>query len=234
MPDSHPRRAALATLFGGAVGLLTAAPALAWHDTQLGRPQSGAAPRGQPSGPQAEENFGTIPLRETDFVLGADDAPITLIKYASLTCPHCASFHASTAAELKRDHIPEGRVRYIHRHSPLDQLALAGAMLLHCGNGSQEWFFALLDMLYSEQSDWATAADPIDALRRLAARTGLNAEEFNACLSDQALADRILEERAEGVETFGVRSTPTLLVNGARFSGSLSMAQLDTIMERVG
>ena len=234
MPDSYPRRVALATLFGGAAGLLSAAPALAWHDTQHRRPQTGAAPRRQQTGPQAEASFGTIPLRETDFALGADDAPITLIKYGSLTCPHCASFHASTAAELKRDHIPEGRVRYIHRHFPLDQPALAGAMLLHCGNGSQERFFALLDILYSEQSDWATAADPIYALRRIAARTGLNAEEFNACLSDRALADRILEERAEGTETFGVRSTPTLLVNGARYTGNLSMAHLDTIMERVG
>jgi len=234
MPNTYPRRAALATFFGGVAGLLSAAPALAWHDTLHRRPQTGAAPRRQQSGPQAEENFGTIPLHETDFALGADDAPITLIKYGSLTCPHCASFHASTAAELKRDHIPEGRVRYIHRHFPLDQPALVGAMLLHCGNGSQGRFFALLDILYSEQSDWATASDPIDALRRIAARTGLNAEEFNACLSDQALADRILDERAEGAETYGVRATPTLLVNGARFSGSLSMAQLDSIIERVG
>ena len=229
MPEHFPRRAALATLFGATAGLIST-PALAYHDSPVRRP---AAPRRQ-TGPQAEAQFGTIPLRETDFALGDADAPVTVIKYGSLTCPHCAAFHAATAAQLKRHHIPEGRVQYIHRHFPLNQPAMAGAMLLHCGNGSQDRFYAILDILYSEQSEWATAADHMDALRRIAARTGVNAEEFNACMSDQALADRILAERSEGAETYGVRSTPTLLVNGARYSGNLSIAQLDTVLDQVG
>jgi|GEM_PF-1096872 len=233
MPQHHHRRSALAVVFGGAAAAL-AAPALAWHDTLHRRPQaSQAAPR-RDHGPQAEAQFDDVPLRETDAVLGKADAPITVIKYASMTCPHCAAFHAATAADLKRDHIPQGRVRYVHRHFPLDQPAMAAAMLLHCGNGSGDRFFALLDILYTEQRDWAGAGDPIDALRRIAARTGVNADEFAACLSDQALSDRILAERAEGAEAFGVRATPTLLINGARYSGNIATAQVETIIDRIG
>lgn len=231
MSRIYPRRAALTTLVGGA-GALLAAPALAYHDS-LHRQPRGAAPR-QPAGPRAEAEFGAIPLRATDFVLGRDTAPITVIKYGSLTCPYCATFHASTAAALKRDHIPDGRVRYIHRHFPLNQAAMAGAMLLHCGNGSRDRFFALLDILYDEQADWGGSAEPIAALRRIAARTGVNGADFDACLSDQALADWILEERSEGAETYGVQATPTLLINGARYSGSLSIAQIETVIRNVG
>lgn len=229
MTEHFPRRAALATLFGATAGLM-AAPALAYHDSPVRRP---AAPR-RDTGPQAEAQFGTIPLRDTDFALGNADAPVTVIKYGSLTCPHCAAFHVATAAQLKSDHIPAGRVQYIHRHFPLNQPAMAGAMLLHCGNGSQDRFFAILDILYAEQADWAAAPDPIDALRRIAARTGVNADEFNACMSDQALADQILAERSEGSDIYGVRATPTLLVNGGRYSGNLSITQLDTVLDQVG
>lgn len=229
MTEHFPRRAALATLLGATASLM-AAPALAYHDSPVRRP---AVPR-RATGPQAEAQFGTIPLRETDFALGDADAPVTVIKYGSLTCPHCAAFHVATAAQLKSDHIPAGRVKYIHRHFPLNQPAMAGAMLLHCGNGSQDRFFAILDILYAEQADWAAAPDPLDALRRIAARTGVNADEFNACMSDQALADRILAERSEGSDIYGVRATPTLLVNGGRYSGNLSIAQLDTVLDQVG
>lgn len=111
---------------------------------------------------------------------------------------------------------------------------MAGAMLLHCGNGSQDRFYAMLDILYAEQADWAAAPDPIEALRRIAARTGVNGDEFNACMSDQALADRILAERSEGSDIYGVRATPTLLVNGGRYSGNLSIAQLETVLDQVG
>lgn len=229
MTEHFPRRAALATLFGVTAGLM-AAPALAYHDSPVRRP---AAPR-RDTGPQAEAQFGTIPLRDTDFALGNPDAPVTVIKYGSLTCPHCAAFHEATAAHLKSHHIPEGRVQYIHRHFPLNQPAMAGAMLLHCGNGSRDRFYAILDILYSEQADWATAGEPRDAQRSIAARTGLNGEDFDACMSDRALADRIIAERDEGSEIFGVRATPTLLVNGGRYSGNLSIAQLETVLDQVG
>lgn len=233
MSSNLPRRAALATLFGASAGLMTT-PAFAWHDSVGRTPRSPAPAAQQPRGPQAEAHFGAVPLRDTDFVLGDPKAPVTIIKYGSLTCPHCAAFHDATAAHLKDHQIAEGRVRYIHRHFPLNQPAMAGALLLHCGDSNLVRFYALLDILYAEQSEWATASDPIDALRRIAARTGVNGDTFNACMSDRVLADRIIAERDEGSEIYGVRATPTLLVNGARYSGNLSIAQLDTVLDEVG
>lgn len=234
MPDFYPRRAALAALLGGPAALLTAAPTRAWHGTGQASPQSfGAAPRRERSVPQAEAQFGEVPLRSTDFALGADDAPVTLIKYGSLTCPHCADFHVATAAALKRDHIPNGQVRYIHRHFPLNQPAMAAAMLLHSGNASSDRFYALLDILYKEQREWAAEQDHVGALRRIAARTGVNGDDFDAILSDRVLADRIIAERDEGAQTYGVNATPTLLVNGGRYGGNRSIAQLEQIFARI-
>ncbi len=231
MPDRYTRRVAIATI---AAGTFTASPALAWHDTVHRSPSTGGSrSRSRESGPQAEAQFGDVPLREDDFVLGASDAPITLIKYGSLACPHCAAFHEHTAAALKRGHIPDGRVRYVHRHFPLDQLAMAAAVLLHCGDSDRDRFYALLDILYAEQSNWTRASDPIDALRRIAASTGLNGDQFAACRADRPLAERILAERSEGAEVFGVQATPTLLINGARYSGNLGLAQIDRIFDQI-
>lgn len=232
MPDRYSRRAAITTL---AAGTLTAAPALAWHDTTPSRPtapSTRSAPR--QTVPQAEAQFDAVPVREEEFVLGASNAPITVIKYGSLGCPHCAAFHANTAAALKQEHIPEGRVRYVHRHFPLDEAAMAAAVLLHCGDSDSDRFYALLDVLYAEQDDWVRASDPIDALSRIAARTGRNRDEYAACRADRPLAERILAERTEGAEIFGVQATPTLLINGARYSGNLGFAQVGTIIDRIG
>ncbi|MFU8866258.1 MAG: thioredoxin domain-containing protein, partial [Rhodobacterales bacterium] len=206
----------------------------AWHPgtNQPAAPQASMPPRNQV--PEPEANFGEIPLRESDAVLGDPNAPVTLIKYGSLTCPHCAAFHVAAAAEMKRDHIPNGRVRYVHRHFPLNQPAMAAAMLLHSGNGSSERFYALLDILYTEQSSWAGEQDYVSALRQIAARTGVNGDAFNAILSDRALAERIVAERDEGTESYGVSATPTLLINGGRYGGNRDIAQLDMIFDRVG
>lgn len=180
-----------------------------------------------------EEQFETVPLRETDYVLGVADAPVTLIKYGSLTCPHCAAFHIGTVAELKRNHIPNGQVRYIHRHFPLNQPAMAAAMLLYSGDGSTDQFYSTLDILYREQRDWAGSPDYLAALYRVARRVGVIADEFDASLTDQSLLDRIVAEREEGSQTYGVNATPTLLVNGGRYSGNLGIAQLDAIFAQV-
>ena len=232
MPHRYNRRAAIATI---AAGTLAAAPALAWHDTVPRRPATGGSgSRSRQTGPQAEAQFDDVALREDEFVLGDPNAPITVIKYGSLSCPHCAAFHANTAAALKRGLIPDGRVRYVHRHFPLDQVAMAAAVLLHCGDSDRDRFYALLDILYAEQSNWAGSSDPIDALSGIAASTGLNSDRFAACRADRPLAERILAERTEGAEVFGVQATPTLLINGARYSGNLGVSQMERIIDQIG
>lgn len=174
-----------------------------------------------------------VPIRDTDFVLGSDTAPITLFKYGSLTCPHCAAFHMNTARALKERHIEEGLLRYVHRHFPLNQPAMAGAMLLHSGEASADRFYALIDILYSEQGQWARSEDYMEALVSIGARTGVNRDDFNALMGNKALSDRILAERKEGADVYGVNSTPTLLINGKRYSGNHSVSQLEEIFEHI-
>jgi len=231
MAKSQTRRGALMVL-GGAGAVVALVPIFAGQGGHYGAgAQHGGTARSH--GGQDTAHFGEVPLRDTDFVLGAEDAPVTLIKYGSLTCPHCGAFHVNTASVLKRDHIPEGRVRYVHRHFPLNQPAMAAAMLLHSGNRSVDRFYGLLDILYTEQREWAGSRDYIGALRAIAGRTGVSGEEFDAILADETLGERIIAERDEGSQVYGVNATPTLLVNGWRHSGNHSIAQLDPIFEQV-
>lgn len=231
MAKSQTRRGALIVL-GGAGAVVALVPIFAGQGGHYGvGAQHGGAARSHAA--QGTAHFGDVPLRDTDFVLGAEDAPVTLIKYGSLTCPHCAAFHVDTASVLKRDHIPEGRVRYVHRHFPLNQPAMAAAMLLHSGNASVDRFHALLDILYTEQRQWAGAQDYIGALRAIAGRTGVAGAEFDAILADEKLGKRIIAERDEGSQVYGVTATPTLLVNGGRYSGNHSITQLESIFDQL-
>ena len=103
--------------------------------------------------------------RAAGQILGNPDAPVTIIEYASLTCPHCAQFHTEVLPELKERYIDPGKVRLIYRDFPLDQMALAAAALAHCAG--PERYFSMLDVLFETQSNWAQADDPITAIKRL-------------------------------------------------------------------
>lgn len=230
-PSRRAMLVSLSTAGAAAVsGLLVPGNSHAYHPTTPSRSSPRAAPA--PSGPpQSEASFGAIEISDDDYVLGHADAPITIFKYASLTCPHCAAFHVNTAPDFKKRYVETGTVRYVHRDYPLDDLALAAAVLLRCDANSGERAFALLDVLYERQSQWMQAEDPMAALGRIAAVAGLSASDFETCLADEALAQRILLQRQEANEVYGVRSTPTFLVNGERYAGNLSFSQFEAIID---
>ena len=156
--------------------------------------------------------------------LGKADAPVTVVEYASLSCPHCARFHADTLPALKRDFIDTGKVRFVFRDFPFDGVALAGAMIARCTDGVR--YFELLDVLFKEQQEWAFSGEPEKALRAIASRYGFTQESFDSCLQNQTLYDGVLAGRQRAHDAFNVRSTPTIFVNGARYSGALSPADL--------
>ncbi|MES1203370.1 MAG: DsbA family protein [Pseudomonadota bacterium] len=153
-----------------------------------------------------------------DMVLGKADAPVTVIEYASTTCPHCAHFYATTYPELKKRYIDTGKVRYIYREFILNQLDAAAVMLLRCSD--KEKFFPLLDALFQKQSEWVVQK-PIPPLLALAKQAGFTEDSFNACLDTQrnekskALMDK-LQARNDTAQKFGVNSTPTFFVNGKK------------------
>lgn len=165
-------------------------------------------------------------------ILGQPDAPVTIIEYASLTCPHCARFHDETLPEIKKTWIDSGKARLVYRDFPLDGLALRAAALADCLEG--ERYFGFLDALFRGQQRWARAQDPLGALAQLARLAGMDQQTFDACISDNDRLDAILRERQEGDEAFDVQSTPTFIVNGRKVEGALAPAQFVKILEEAG
>ncbi len=149
-----------------------------------------------------------------DIVQGKADAPITMIEYASMTCGHCAAFHAETYPVLLKNYVDAGKVRFILREFPLDPLAAAGFMLARCAGPDKR--NAMIDLLFDKQRDWAFTDKPLEALANLVKQTGMSQEAFNTCINNQALYDQINQVRDRAAQKFGVEATPTFFVNGKK------------------
>ncbi len=152
-----------------------------------------------------------------DRVLGRDDAPSTIIEYASLTCPHCASFHADVLPDLKANYIDTGKTKLIYRDFPLDDLALIVALLAHCVKGDA--YFEFLNVLYEQQSAWAAA--PKNHLLKLMKQVGINEAGFDKCIANQEILNAIRWERDRASKDFEVNSTPTIFVRGEKVRASV-------------
>ncbi len=163
-----------------------------------------------------------------DIVLGASDAPVTIVEYASMTCSHCAAFHATAYPELKRKYIDTGKVRFVLREFPLDPRAAAAFMLARCAGDDKRT--AVVDFLFAQQKTWAFAEKPLAALADLLKQTGMNEAAFNACLSDQDLYKKVLAVHDRGETLFGVKATPTFFINGKREDGEVSIDTLDRLL----
>lgn len=153
-----------------------------------------------------------------DMVLGNPDAPATIVEYSSLTCPHCASFHAETLPKIKQEWIETGKAKLIYRDFPLDGVALGAAMLTRCV--APERYFGFLETLFSTQKTWAYSKNPLAELSRLATLAGIPQDKFQACLSDQQMMAGIKAKQNEGQEKFQITSTPTFVVNGKVIAGN--------------
>ena len=161
-------------------------------------------------------------------VLGKDDAPITIVEYASMTCPHCAHFHETTLPELKKKYIDTGKARLVFREFPFDPRAEAGFMLARCSNDN---YFNMVDVLFKQQESWAAASDAKDALLQLSKLAGFSQQTFEACLTDQKLLDDVRAVRQRGADDFGVDSTPTFFINGNRYPGALTIEKMSAIID---
>ncbi len=162
------------------------------------------------------------------MVLGNADAPVTIIEYASMTCPHCAHFHETTYPELKKRYIDTGKVRFIFREFPLDPLAAAGFMLARCAGDDK--YFPMIEVLFAQQKDWVVQK-PLEPLLAIAKQAGFTQEAFDACLANQKVLDGIEEVRSRGAQKFEVNSTPTFFINGKKLPGALSIDELSKEIE---
>ena len=162
-----------------------------------------------------------------DMILGQEDAPVTIIEYASLTCPHCGLFHREVMQQVKEEYIDTGKVRWIFREFPFDQFATAGFMLARCAE--PEKYFGFIDVLFAEQDDWME--DPNNGLRKIARRGGFTNEEIDACIQDTETFEGIKWIQTRGREEFGVNSTPTFFINGLRVRGAPAFEAFSPLIE---
>ena len=161
-----------------------------------------------------------------ELVLGKEDAPITVVEYASMTCSHCAHFHTKVFPTVKEKYIDTGKVRFIMREFPLDKLAVAASMLARCAGGDKT--FPLISALFAKQDEWAfVRGNPVPELFKFAKQAGFTQESFDKCLTDQKLMDDIVKIRSRAADSFGVGSTPTFFINGKRMTGAPTIEEFD-------
>jgi protein-disulfide isomerase len=166
-----------------------------------------------------------------DQVMGAADAPVTIVEYASLTCSHCAHFAEMTFPKIKQKYIDTGKVRYIFREFPLDSLAAAAFMLARCAStDDKSKYFAMIDTMFAQQRTWAVEK-PIPPLLAISKQAGFTEKSFDACLSNQKVLDGIESIRQRAVKEFKVESTPTFFINGTKFPGALSIEDMAKAIE---
>jgi protein-disulfide isomerase len=198
---------------------------------------SAASSTPAPAAPAAKapEPAGTIDMAKLleagplpEMSLGKADAPVTIVEYASMTCPHCAHFHDKTLPELKTKYIDAGKARLIFREFPFDPRAEAGFMLARC---SKDNYFPMVDVLFKQQESWAGAKDAREALLQISKLAGFTQESFEACLTDQKLLNEIRSVRTRGAEEFKVDSTPTFFINGKQYKGALSVEEVSAIID---
>jgi len=167
-----------------------------------------------------------------DVIEGSADAKVTVIEYASLTCPHCASFHKTIYNPMKPDYIDNGKIQYIYRDFPLDNFALAASVIARCGG--EKRYVGMIDLFMDKQSEWRGADNVLDELKRLARLGGLGSEQIDTCMADKELGQSIIDRARQGQEVFDVSSTPTVLINGEKFRATNLAAlreKLDSMLE---
>lgn len=188
------------------------------------------APRAQSAIPAASGERMSFVVKPDDMVLGSPDAKVTIVEYASLTCPHCASFHINTLPALKAEYIDKGLVKLIYRDFPLDGLALRAAMMAQCAGPDR--YFGFLDLLFSRQQVWANNKDPLAGLAAIGKMGGMSEEQFQACLTDKAVEETVLADALEGDKTYAIRATPTIFIDGLRYSG-MSIEQMRAVLDPI-
>lgn len=194
-----------------------------------------------PQGSQTSElPFGAVNAQEAadvdtssivEMTLGAEDAKVTVVEYASFTCPHCASFHQGPFKQLKAEYLDNDQVQFIYRDVYFDRFGLWASMVARCGG--QERFFGISDMLYSQQKDWIGSGDPAEIsanLRKIGKVAGLSGDQVEACLSDNDKAKTLVAWFQQNAEADEIQSTPTLIINGVKHS-NMSYGDLKTIID---
>jgi protein-disulfide isomerase len=161
----------------------------------------------------AEIDTSTI----VEMTMGAEDAPVEIVEYASFTCPHCRTFHKEVFPQLKAEYVDTGKVRFVYREVYFDRYGLWAGMVARCGG--EQRYFGIVDIVYDEQAEWTQGepTDVVEALRRIGRTAGLTNEQLDACLSDGEKAQTLVAWYQQNAEEHGVNSTPTFVIDGQTY-----------------
>jgi len=177
--------------------------------------------------PPQQELMAPGPLG--DRVLGKATAPVTVIEYVSLTCPHCANFQKTLFPRVKKEFIDTGKVRYIVREFPIGHMSGAAAIVNRCA--PEDKYFFLLNQFLTRQPEWVSQEVRPDALYSVAKSSGMTRETFDKCLSNQTIIDGLTEVKQRGRQ-FGVIGTPTFFINGRKAQGEVTFDEIKAMIEQ--
>ncbi len=172
-----------------------------------------------------------IALDPLDRVLGNADAPLTIVEYASMTCPHCARFHEAVMPTIKAEWIDTGKVKLIYRDLPTNptNMAVAVAMITQCA--PKEQYFPILGRLFKTQDKWMGAPEPLSEIKRTVGLAGITPGEVDECLKKSELGQAIQLRANQGTRLYGIQSTPTLVVDGKRIEGEQPYSDIKKALE---
>ena len=167
-------------------------------------------------------------------VIGSDDAFVKIKVFSSLTCPHCANFHIKVVSEIKKEYIKSGKVQLIFIDFPLDQAAFNASKLLHCVDQKKQ--IAFLDIIYETQNVWTNGSNINDInknLKKIVKNLGISSVQFDKCLIDEVISDKILNDRIEANKKYSINSTPTIIINEKKLEGSASFKNIKKKIEKL-
>jgi protein-disulfide isomerase len=166
-----------------------------------------------------------------DMALGPADAAVTVVEYASMTCPHCAAFSVNVFPKVKSAYIDTGKIRFIFREFPLDVKAAAGSMIARCvAKDDSQKYFAVVETLFQQQADWA-GANTVDSLKRIGRQAGMSEQGFDSCLSNQEVLDGIKKVQEIAGDQLKVNSTPSFFINGKLVTGEQSFEEFSKLID---
>lgn len=166
-----------------------------------------------------------------DMVLGAEDAPVTVVEYASFTCPHCANFHDGVFQDIKRDYIDTGKVKFVFREVYFDRYGLWASMVARCGGEMR--YFGITDMIFDKQREWTASGDPatiVESLRGIGRTAGLSDEQLDVCLSDGDGAQALVTWYETNQKADDVQGTPTFRIDGEKYD-NMAFAEFARILD---
>ena len=167
-------------------------------------------------------------------VIGSHDAIVKIKIFSSLTCPHCADFHIKVVPKIKKEYVETGKAQIIFIDFPLDLAAFNASKLLHCLDQKKQIGF--LDIIYETQNKWTNGSN-INVinknLKKIVKNLGINSQQFDKCLMDEVISDKILNKRIEAKQKYSIDSTPTIIINEKKLEGSVSFKNIKKKIEKI-